>query len=96
MKTGHSDTLHPTLPTKLTCGELIDTLQDVPHDSTIWGLAQFANDGNGIGWLHDAPPNNTFNFGENILNSVNFIPGDTIAKIHIKVSDLTKSAHGAL
>lgn len=97
-KIGSTDTLHPLIPTKLICGELLDIVQDVPHDTTKWGLAQFADDGNGIGWLHAAAPNNTYNFDDVILVAADsgFVPGDSAARVHIKVTNLRQNAHGAL
>lgn len=95
---GSSDTLPPTMSTNLQCGELSDVIYDLPHDSTKYDLPQFADDGLGIGWLHDAPPNNTFNFDDNILgqSASGYTPGDSLAHVDIKVSNLRQNAHGAL
>lgn len=92
------DTLPPVLHGSLRCGELFDTIQDAPLNANVWGLAQFADDGRGIGWLHGTPPNNTSNFDDAILvpaDSGN-APGDAFHIVHIKVTNPLQDAYGAL
>ncbi len=92
------DTVPPLLQGQLTCGVLDTSLTDYPSiDSIRSNLAQFADDSNGIGWVHGRYPDSTYNFNDEILaDPADYIPGDSTTELNIQVTNLRNPAHGAL
>jgi len=90
------ETMAPVLPIHLVCGEMTDTLTDLPLDSLRSGLGSLGNDGVGVGFVFKSGRDSTYNFDSTFLPPLSeYMRGQFNTLVHFKVLNLQRPAHGA-